>query len=361
MRIALQRVGAPELGCRLGLAVSASRQSDDVVWRCMRIGYFFRQVLLAMLVAVLLPLVAVQVLAGYRQYDETRSHALASVQHHADASAQALQALLDRARRTLSLAAVRLAEDNLDVAQCSAYLKEVFLSDTLYANAAVFDAQGRVLCSAAPVARLADSSRWLAETGAERLQTLSPPTVAFSAEPAAMLTKRIPQGSAPARVLGIALKVSEIARSLPLLGEGSATAVLDPNGKVLTRNPDPYIYLGRRPPWTGQVFPGRATETVGLDGQARFFALSTAGTGGRPSLCGQPYRSRGRAGASELCARAACRCRREPLRCLLRVPGSSTPGAAGSPPVPGRAPQFRHHRHSSRRPLAARRVRRSCA
>ncbi len=246
-----------------------------------RRSYFLSRLTLVVL-ALLVPLVGLQVLTLLRERKAAEANAFASVTARAGDVAVLVEGTFARAEQLLTLLASREELRTLNVGSCRALLKGIDLVDPVYANVLLVSVSGKPVCSTVngpTPGSFADAAWFKAALTAKGFALSDPLLGRITNRQLALLS--LPVVSPAGERLGLlvaSIDLNNLAQALPTrnLPDKAVVAIVRGNEYILTRAPDSEAWIGRPIPAT--VKERRAASPNGIvvaesaDGIDRAFA-----------------------------------------------------------------------------------------
>lgn len=176
----------------------------------------------------------------------------------------------------------------LDRLSCDGVVSTLDFDANVYANAVIFDHDGRLICSSAPPAETAPGSAlghdWFkAAISRPGFQISGPYVDRISRTWAVMFSSPIRDVDGEVSgILGLPVSLEELGLQMTSqpVPDGQVLTVLDADGRVIVRSPDAGPWLGkdvsRNPLFMRPGLEGELIEKVGLDQVRRFYANQTA-------------------------------------------------------------------------------------
>jgi PAS domain S-box-containing protein len=260
---------------------------------------FFAWVLLAVL-AVMLPLLALHVHTLYSQHRAAEDAVHRQVLARSADTAVVLDQTFARAETLLRLLARREELKSLDPGRCERVIEGLASLDPLYANVAVANMNGDVICASlntSPRRPVRFSGpRWQAALAAPGLHLSKPVNAGpILGRPIAALT--LPMQDANGKrigMVGVSLDLAAMAERVlaPGLPPGGSMTLVDAESTVFTRYPDPGQWVGTQVPRSVRDArrgkPDGVVSAVGPDGVTRVYATTPLAVHGLRLASGIP-------------------------------------------------------------------------
>ncbi len=234
-----------------------------------------------------LPVFALLFYSGLEERESAALQARQSTKRLIELAATHQVRVIDEAHRLLVTVSETLSSHTADLEHCSAYLTEMLSRHPRYLNLGVIGANGKTLCSARPLDSHSDFS------GSDYfLRAIEVGSLAIGS------SQSDPATGKPSINFGFPLQIaretfvafasvdlawlSDLAAYLEL-SEGATLTVIDRQGTVIVRYPNPELWVGRVFPDSGVLNAalkknGRgAVEAFGLDGVKRLYAFTPLG------------------------------------------------------------------------------------
>ena len=250
-----------------------------------RPSYFFVW-LLATVLVVTVPLLAIHAWTLYRDLHDAREKAYEEVRAKSAIAARAVDATLDRAERLLAFVAEHEEVRSLQPLRCTEFLRGLERIDAMHAVISVLDASGSTLCTSVhrgpnPAAiASAGNSDWFAHAIADAEVHLGKPAIGrITNRPVAPLSMPVHGPAGAARAIAVVsldlLQLEEL-----LVGDwpapGGVLALVDQEDRFLVRSPSTLKWLGQNASTAARSMrlksPDQIIVAPGVDGVARVFA-----------------------------------------------------------------------------------------
>lgn len=238
----------------------------------------------ALVIIAALPVMTLIVLNALAQGRAAESAAKREILQLSSIAAANYEGLLRDAHR-LTRVLARLPEIRRDGGRCRAALNELLNGDARYANAGVFAPNGDVVCSRVPLkSRLNISDRpYFQRALAHRRFTVGDYIIGrISGRAIVVLADPVVDRAGKVKsVLFLALDLAWLNRlaERAKLPPGSTFTLLDRNGVVLARYPNPKSWVGHKVPAAYYAMatrsPPRVAHAHGLDGIERLYSFTT--------------------------------------------------------------------------------------
>lgn len=221
------------------LAASASRAARS----------YFMQRLAWLVLAVTVPFVVLEGLDLWRSKAQAEAAAQVNLSQHSQEATKAVDDVLRRSEQLLAFLASRSELKQLGVADCQSLLTGVADIDPVYVNVMLVRADGQAVCASVQDAvsgTMADMA-WLHRVMASNGFELSAPLQAGGRHVALLSLAVLSPSGEKAGVLAVAIDLQGLGQLLPAAGlpEGSTLSVVTPDGRFLTRFPDPQTWIGQ--------------------------------------------------------------------------------------------------------------------
>lgn len=265
-----------------GIPITSNEPPPPRGPRLRRFGLRARVGVIAILVAA--PLVVGSVLRLAADREAARAGAVEDTGRLASLVADRARLYFESSRQALIAIAATPQVRAHEPAACTAYLQDLLPAYPEYVNLAAADAQGELFCSAVPTSgpvTVADRPYFIQAmaTGSFAIGDYSVGRV--TAQPVIVVALPIrDDAGAPSGVVLASLPLSSLARIGEAVGlpEGAALTIVDRNGTILVREPDPQDWVGKTladVPHIAAMLAGqdRTVEAAGVDGVIRLYAL----------------------------------------------------------------------------------------
>ena len=262
--------------------------------------YFRNQLFLAMLV-VAVPLLLLQASRLWTARSHAKDAAYLSVQHESEKAAWLIDAALRRGEGLLSFLSTRPEITAPDPEQCTNLLKGIPSMDRVFVDVVLFDVQGQGVCAASlaavsPLESVQGASWFGPALAADGFRLSRPLSAQVSRRQVVLLTLPVKVRESSGGLLVLSLSIEELSAAMGIhrLPTGSASALINESDVMVSRNPDPLLWVDRSvsdETRAARYLADGPVHAVGADGVARIFASTSLNHFGLRVATGVPVAS----------------------------------------------------------------------